>query len=56
MANIDKKEVSVINFDEMADVSYEMPKFHEEIRRGENGEIVAYVLKRNKNTKDLKQE
>ncbi len=71
MAKKDKKEIPVINFDDIPAseskylhldaVIYEdgttslkglgkEPRFHEEIRRGENGEIVAYVMKRNKNT------
>lgn len=36
----------VINFDELGDQNLE-PKFIEEIRRDEKGEIIAYVMKRN---------
>ena len=41
-----------INFDYLAKIDPNRePKFLEEIRRDENGEITAYVLKRNPNYK-----
>ena len=40
----DKKQT--INFDEMG-MSESQPRFKEEVRRDKNGEVTAYVLKRN---------
>ena len=41
-----ENEYNIINFDDLP-ISNEPPRFIEEIRRDENGEIIAYVLKRN---------
>ncbi len=41
-----ENEDNIINFDDLP-ISNEPPRIIEEIRRDENGEIIAYVLKRN---------
>ena len=48
----DKK--GTINLDELAKIDrHQQPRFIEEIRRDENGEVMAYVLKRNPNYKKM---
>lgn len=41
-----EKKDNVINFDDMP-ISNEPPRFIEDIRRDDKGNIIAYVLKRN---------
>ena len=44
-----EEKKATINFDELAKENRnQKPRFREEVRRNENGEEVAYVLKRNK--------
>lgn len=45
---MEDKKKGTINLDELK-VEYGEPKWTEEIRRNEKGEIIAYVLKRNPN-------
>lgn len=46
--NMEKKKQSVISLDEIGKMNRDKElRFIEEIRRDENGEIVAYVMKRN---------
>lgn len=47
--NLEKN--GVINFDEMP-VKQGLPRFLEEIRKDKNGEITAYVMKRNPDYKE----
>ena len=43
-----KKNLDVINFNDFAKVIWDKePMFLEEVRRNQNGEVMAYVLKRN---------
>ena len=45
----EEEKKGTINFDELAkENSSQQPRFKEEVRRNENGEITAYVMKRNK--------
>lgn len=46
MAERQDQKPGVINFDEMMN-STKPPRFVEEIRRNDKGEIIAFVLKRN---------
>ena len=49
---MEDKKKGTINFDELGKIDrHQQPKFVEEIRRDENGEVMAYVLKRNPNYK-----
>ena len=49
---MEEKNKSIINLNELAKIDRDRkPRFIEEIRRDENGEIIAYVLKRNPNYK-----
>jgi hypothetical protein len=42
-------KIATINFDELAKENRnQKPRFREEVRRNKNGEITAYVIKRNK--------
>lgn len=44
-----KDKKSIIDFDKLAKENRnQQSRFKEEVRRNENGEVVAYVLKRNK--------
>ena len=44
-----KGKKGTIDFDKLAKENRnQQPRFKEEVRRNENGEVVAYVLKRNK--------
>ena len=44
-----EEKKGTINFDELAKENRnQQPRFKEEVRRNEKGEVVAYVLKRNK--------
>ena len=49
---MEEKKKSEISLNELAKKNRDRePRFIEEIRRDENGEIIAYVLKRNPNYK-----